>query len=152
MGASGRYSLISPIGISVLLSEKISPVFLCLAPDLFSQERVARLSFPYPSKRLIAPQMPRPAPRAMTSVCRTSTAELKNAIKKYLQSKIPKVRCSHDGTDAPPVRRVPDWTNLPCTPDMPRPISILCGRTESARCQRRFVCRNRKSSDTVGAW
>ena len=33
-----------------------------------------------PSSRLIAPQMPRPAPSAMTRVCSTPTALLKNAI------------------------------------------------------------------------
>lgn len=31
--------------------------------------------------RLITPQIPSPAPRAITSVCKTPTAELKNAIK-----------------------------------------------------------------------
>ena len=38
------------------------------------------LSFPYPSSRFITPHIPRPAPSAMTSVWRTSTAELKKAI------------------------------------------------------------------------
>ncbi len=38
------------------------------------------LSFPYPSKRLIAPQIQRPAPRAITRVCNTSTALLKKPI------------------------------------------------------------------------
>ena len=38
------------------------------------------LSFPYPSSRLITPQIPRPAPRAMTKVCKTSTALLKKSI------------------------------------------------------------------------
>ena len=47
---------------------------------LFTYERVARLSFPYPSSKLTAPQIPRPAPRAITSVCSTVTALLKNAI------------------------------------------------------------------------
>ncbi len=37
---------------------------------------------PYPSSRLTAPQMPRPAPRAMTSVWSTWIAELKNSIQK----------------------------------------------------------------------
>ena len=35
---------------------------------------------PYPSIRLITPQIPSPAPSAVTSVCNTSTAELKKAI------------------------------------------------------------------------
>ena len=38
------------------------------------------LSFPYPSSRLMTPQIPRPAPRAMTKVCKTSTALLKKSI------------------------------------------------------------------------
>lgn len=40
------------------------------------------LSLPYPSSRLMTPQMPRPAPRAMTSVWSTWIAELKNSIQK----------------------------------------------------------------------
>ena len=47
---------------------------------LFTYERVARLSFPYPSKRLITPHTARPAPIATTSVCKISTAELKKSI------------------------------------------------------------------------
>ena len=35
---------------------------------------------PYPSSRLMTPQIPRPAPRAMTKVCKTSTALLKKSI------------------------------------------------------------------------
>ena len=38
------------------------------------------LSFPYPSSRLMTPQIPRPAPRAMTKICKTSTALLKKSI------------------------------------------------------------------------
>lgn len=53
---------------------------LDLVHKLFTYERVARLSFPYPSKRLTIPQIPRPAPSAITSVCNTPTAELKNPI------------------------------------------------------------------------
>lgn len=40
------------------------------------------LSLPYPSSKLTAPQMPRPAPRAMTRVWSTWIAELKNSIQK----------------------------------------------------------------------
>ena len=54
----------------------------CLMPCDFAPG----LSFPYPSKRLITPQMPRPAPRAITSVCKTPTALLKNAIIKLLSA------------------------------------------------------------------
>ena len=36
---------------------------------------------PYPSIRLTPPQIPRPAPRAMTRFWRTPTADVKNAIK-----------------------------------------------------------------------
>ena len=79
-GASGRYPLISPIGISVLQSFGLQLPF-DFVRKLFTYERVARLSFPYPSKRLITPQMPKPAPSAITRVCNTSIAELKNSIK-----------------------------------------------------------------------
>ena len=52
------------------------PAMSCLIPcDL-----APGLSFPYPSRRLIAPHMARPAPRAITRVWRTSTAELKKSI------------------------------------------------------------------------
>jgi len=47
------------------------------------------LSFPYPSKRLIAPQIPRPAPSATTSVCKVPTALVKNVIIKFLL----KIKC-----------------------------------------------------------
>ena len=47
---------------------------------LFTYERVARLSFPYPSSKLITPHTARPAPIATTSVCKIEIAELKNAI------------------------------------------------------------------------
>ena len=44
-------------------------------PDGFiSWDFAPGLSFPYPSIRLIAPQIPRPAPSAITSVCKVSTA------------------------------------------------------------------------------
>lgn len=63
------------------------PVFLfliegikCFMPWLFAPG----LSFPYPSMRLIPPQIPRPAPRATTRVCNTSTALLKNSINSIL--------------------------------------------------------------------
>lgn len=78
-GASGRYPLISPIGISVLQSFGLQLPF-DFVRKLFTYERVARLSFPYPSSRLMTPQIPRPAPRAMTKVCKTSTALLKKSI------------------------------------------------------------------------
>ena len=38
------------------------------------------LSLPYPSRRFTTPQATRPAPSAITSVCNTVIAELKNAI------------------------------------------------------------------------
>lgn len=38
------------------------------------------LSLPYPSMRLMPPQMPSPAPSAITKVCNTSTALLKKSI------------------------------------------------------------------------
>ena len=66
-----------------------SPKFWAWKPfdfvrKLFTYERVARLSFPYPSIRLTTPHTPRPAPRAMTSVFSTSTAEVKKDIVVYL--------------------------------------------------------------------
>ena len=53
------------------------PAMSCLMPCDFAPG----LSFPYPSKRLITPQMPSPAPRAITKVCNTPIALLKNSIK-----------------------------------------------------------------------
>lgn len=47
---------------------------------LFTYERVARLSFPYPSSRLITPHTPTPAPIAVTTVFKPVTAVVKNAI------------------------------------------------------------------------
>ena len=52
------------------------PAISCFMPWLFAPG----LSFPYPSRRLITPQMPSPAPRAITRVCNTSIALLKNSI------------------------------------------------------------------------
>lgn len=86
-GASGRYPLISPIGISVLQSFGLQLPF-DFVRKLFTYERVARLSFPYPSKRLITPHTARPAPIATTSVCKISTAELKKSIIHLKQIKV----------------------------------------------------------------
>ena len=55
------------------------PLMSCFIPCDFAPG----LSFPYPSKRLMTPQIPRPAPRAMTNVCNTPTAESKNAIPNF---------------------------------------------------------------------
>ena len=78
-GASGRYPLISPIGISVLQSFGLQLPF-DFVRKLFTYERVARLSFQYPSRRLITPQTASPAPIATTSVCKILIADVKNAI------------------------------------------------------------------------
>lgn len=51
-------------------------------PSLKAGGQVIDLSFPYPSIRLIMPQIPRPAPSAITNVCNTPIALLKNAIVK----------------------------------------------------------------------
>lgn len=78
-GASGRYPLISPIGISVLQSFGLQLPF-DFVRKLFTYERVARLSFPYPSRRFTTPHTPRPAPIATTRVFKVVIALLKNAI------------------------------------------------------------------------
>lgn len=78
-GASGRYPLISPIGISVLQSFGLQLPF-DFVRKLFTYERVARLSFPYPSSRLMTPHTPTPAPIAVTTVFNPVTAVVKNAI------------------------------------------------------------------------
>lgn len=82
-GASGRYPLISPIGISVLQSFGLQLPF-DFVRKLFTYERVARLSFPYPSRRLITPHTATPAPIAVTTVFNPVTADVKNAIFSYL--------------------------------------------------------------------
>lgn len=76
-GASGRYPLISPIGISVLQSFGLQLPF-DFVRKLFTYERVARLSFPYPSRRLITPHTP--APIAVTTVLSPVTDVVKKPI------------------------------------------------------------------------
>ena len=53
------------------------PAINCFMPCDFAPG----LSLPYPSMRLMPPQMPSPAPSAITKVCNTSTALLKNPYK-----------------------------------------------------------------------
>ena len=53
------------------------PAMSCFMPWDFAPG----LSWPYPSRRLMTPQIPRPAPRAITRVCRVVTADVKNAIR-----------------------------------------------------------------------
>lgn len=78
-GASGRYPLISPIGISVLQSFGLQLPF-DFVRKLFTYERVARLSLPYPSRRLMTPHAASPAPMAQTSVFKVVIAVVKNPI------------------------------------------------------------------------
>ena len=52
------------------------PAINCFMPCDFAPG----LSLPYPSMRLMPPQMPSPAPSAITKVCNTSTALLKKSI------------------------------------------------------------------------
>ena len=61
----------------VPMSATPPPAMSCFIPWDFAPG----LSLPYPSIRFTTPQIPRPAPSAITRVCRTPTALLKNAIR-----------------------------------------------------------------------
>ena len=54
------------------------PAINCLMPCDFAPG----LSLPYPSRRLTTPHTPRPAPMAVTRVCKIVTLLLKNAMRK----------------------------------------------------------------------
>ncbi|EQK19083.1 hypothetical protein QUY_3461 [Clostridioides difficile P71] len=65
------------------------PAINCFMPWLFAPG----LSLPYPSMRLMPPQMPSPAPSAITKVCNTSTALLKNSIETSLSAAVRLKKC-----------------------------------------------------------
>ena len=147
MDASGRYSLISSIGISVLQDFRNHCSFdlvrkLSVCNQALTRERVARLSLPYLSIRLTAPQIPRPAPSAITSVCSTPTALVKNAIFVFLLLPSPAA-----------IKYIPEFQLCRCLSDLLSscwfcPVTGSVAETEDELNEQLFLPGNKESSRT----
>ena len=98
------------------------PAISCLIPWLFAPG----LSFPYPSRRLITPHTPSPAPMAETRVWRMEIALLKNPILKPETQTAVFCFCCFLLSDKAQKKNKPSFLGLPYC-DLVSPFSIFFG-------------------------